>query len=187
MAIHGGGIEPGTTEIAEAVAGDRHTFYTFSGLKPQGNFQLHLSSRKFDEPNGAGIAANARTVITIHGCRDRKAVTYVGGRHHQLKEEIKRRLAAAGFAAADTQRFPGVNPKNICNRNQMGMGVQLEISMGVRAILFDNVVRRFRHRTTGLFSAYVKAIQHGINMFCLTRHHGHEANIHDFFLPDDPD
>jgi phage replication-related protein YjqB (UPF0714/DUF867 family) len=37
MAIHGGGIEPGTTEIAEAVAGDRHTFYTFSGLKPEGN------------------------------------------------------------------------------------------------------------------------------------------------------
>ena len=33
VAIHGGGIEPGTSEIAEAVAGDRHSFYTFRGIK----------------------------------------------------------------------------------------------------------------------------------------------------------
>ena len=37
MAPHGGGIEPGTTEIAEAIAGKCHSFYTFSGIKPKGN------------------------------------------------------------------------------------------------------------------------------------------------------
>lgn len=37
LAIHGGKIEPGTTEIAEAVAKNQHSFYTFEGLKPTGN------------------------------------------------------------------------------------------------------------------------------------------------------
>lgn len=163
MAVHGGGIEPGTTEIAEAVAGDDHAFYTFSGLKPEGNVQLHLSSRLFDEPVGVAIAADALTVVTVHGCRDRKAITYLGGRHHQLREAIKRSLAAAGFWAADSLRFPGVNPKNICNRNRSAMGVQLEISLGMRQQLFEDVARRLRHRTTPLFSAYVGALRQGIN------------------------
>lgn len=165
MAVHGGGIEPGTSEITEAVAGDRHTFYTFSGLKPEGNFRLHLSSRKFDEPVGVAIAGLSTTVVTIHGCRDRKAITYVGGRHHQLRGSIKQTLNAAGFWAADTMRFPGVNPKNICNRNRSRMGVQLEISLGMRKLLFEDVARRLRHRTTPLFTAYVRALQQGINRF----------------------
>ena len=166
MAVHGGGIEPGTTEIAEAVAGDRHTFYTFSGLKPEGNYRLHLSSRKFDEPVGVAVAGQAMTVVTIHGCRDRKAITYVGGRHHQLRHVLKQTLNAAGFWAADTLRFPGINPKNICNRNRLRMGVQLEISLGMRKLLFEDVARRLRNRTAPAFTAYVRALQQGISRSC---------------------
>ncbi len=33
MAPHGGGIEPGTSEIANRVAGDEHAYYSFEGLK----------------------------------------------------------------------------------------------------------------------------------------------------------
>ena len=103
------------------------------------------------------------TVVTVHGCRDRKAITYVGGRHHQLRSAIKQTLDAAGFWAADTLRFPGVNPKNICNRTRSRMGVQLEISLGMHKLLFEDVARRLRHRTTPLFSAYVQALQQGLN------------------------
>ena len=56
MAPHGGGIEPGTTEIAEAVAGHEHTFYSFSGVKARGNSVLHITSSRFDEPEGIAIA-----------------------------------------------------------------------------------------------------------------------------------
>jgi phage replication-related protein YjqB (UPF0714/DUF867 family) len=52
MAPHGGGIEPGTTEIARGVAGTDHTFYAFEGLKPGGNQDLHITSTNFDEPVG---------------------------------------------------------------------------------------------------------------------------------------
>ena len=55
MAIHGGGIEPGTTEIAEAVAGRDHSFYSFTGIKPEGNWRLHISSRLFDEPDRKSV------------------------------------------------------------------------------------------------------------------------------------
>ena len=37
MAIHGGEIEPGTTDIARAIAGGTHSFYTFRGVKAHGN------------------------------------------------------------------------------------------------------------------------------------------------------
>ena len=163
MAIHGGGIEPGTTEIADAIAGDVHTYYSFVGLKPSGNAVLHISSRKFDEPQGSEIAEHARIVVTIHGCKDRKAMTYVGGRHAQLKRAIKHELAAKGFPVADAIRFPGVNPKNICNRNQLGMGLQLEISFGMRQQLFADLSRLHRDRLTSRFSTYVLALRTGIN------------------------
>lgn len=166
MAIHGGGIEPGTTEIADAIAGDLHTFYSFNGLKPSGNAALHISSRKFDEPIGSEIAEHARIVVAIHGCKDRKAMTYVGGRHAPLKLRVKHALAAAGFPVADAIRFPGVNPKNICNRNRLGMGLQLEISHGMRQQLFADLSRLQRNRVTPAFSAYTHALQAGIDSGC---------------------
>jgi len=166
MAIHGGGIEPGTTEIADAIAGDDHTFYSFIGLKPSGNAALHISSRKFDEPIGHEIAEHARVVVSIHGCKDRKAMTYVGGRHAALKLAIKHALAEKRFPIADAIRFPGVNPKNICNRSPHGKGLQLEISFGMRQQLFGDFSRFQRNRVQPSFFAYVLAIQTGINSVC---------------------
>jgi len=40
----------------------------------------------------------------------------------------------AGFPAIDGVRFPGINPKNICNKCLSDMGVQLEIPMGMLTI-----------------------------------------------------
>ena len=167
MAIHGGGIEPGTTEIADAIAGDDHTFYSFVGLKPSGNAVLHISSRKFDEPIGHEIAKHARIVVTIHGCKDRKAMTYVGGRYAPLKRAIKHALTEKGFPVADAIRFPGVNPKNICNRSPGGKGLQLEISFGMRQQFFADLSRFPRDPIPSMFSAYILAIRSGISSVCL--------------------
>lgn len=163
MAIHGGGIEPGTTEIAEAVAGDDHTFYSFSGLKVSGNAVLHISSRKFDEPVAIDVAQEALVVFTVHGCRDRNRMTLLGGRYVQLKNTIKQALTVAGFPVADDRRFPGVNPKNICNRSRWGKGVQIEVSLGMRKQLFVDLRRPHRKPSTSCFDAYVCALRWGIN------------------------
>jgi phage replication-related protein YjqB (UPF0714/DUF867 family) len=44
LAPHGGGIEPGTSELAEAVAGEGLSFYAFEGLKRSGNAVLHVGT-----------------------------------------------------------------------------------------------------------------------------------------------
>ena len=66
MAPNGGGIEPGTTEIADAVAGDEHSFYSFEGLKRRENLSLHITSRRFDEPVGVRMAKDSETVRNLH-------------------------------------------------------------------------------------------------------------------------
>ena len=165
MAIHGGGIEPGTTEIAEAIADRRHGFYTFSGLKPSGNFRLHITSTCFDEPQGIGLAEKSQTVVVIHGCADPDPIVYIGGRHAALKEKIGVSLKDAGVRVAETARFPGLNPDNICNRGAGKMGVQLEISIGMRRLMFGDLKRPRRGRTLPFFITFVNAVQRGIDGF----------------------
>ena len=46
MAPHGGWIEPYTTELAQAIAGEDFSFYTFKGVKERGNRHLHLTSHR---------------------------------------------------------------------------------------------------------------------------------------------
>jgi phage replication-related protein YjqB (UPF0714/DUF867 family) len=47
IAPHGGAIEPGTTEVAEAIAGDRFSFYTLEGVKTRDNKRLAHCKRTF--------------------------------------------------------------------------------------------------------------------------------------------
>jgi phage replication-related protein YjqB (UPF0714/DUF867 family) len=44
IAPHGGGIEPGTSEIADAIADNDFSFYAFEGLKAWANGPLHVTS-----------------------------------------------------------------------------------------------------------------------------------------------
>lgn len=51
-AIHGGGIEPGTTEIARRISNvGKYNFFTFEGLRKSNNDQLHITSTHFNEPH----------------------------------------------------------------------------------------------------------------------------------------
>jgi phage replication-related protein YjqB (UPF0714/DUF867 family) len=65
MAPHGGKIEPGTTEIAEAIAGQDYSFYSFEGLTMDRN--LHIESHLFDEPQALKAVDKAEIVVTVHG------------------------------------------------------------------------------------------------------------------------
>jgi phage replication-related protein YjqB (UPF0714/DUF867 family) len=159
MAIHGGGIEPGTTELAEATAGDRHSFYSFSGLKKSGNFVLHITSNRFDEPQGLAIARQANTILSIHGCGDTDLMILMGGRDIQFREKIQKTLQKAGFQVNQSVRFPGLSPLNICNRCRSGAGVQLEICYGLRSRMFESLLRSDRHKTTPVFHRFVDALK----------------------------
>ncbi len=158
MAIHGGGIEPGTTEIAEAIAGRYHSFYTFSGLKDKGNGILHINSSRFDEPRGLEIAKTAWTIVSLHGCSDPGSMILLGQKNSPLKSAIQKSLEKAGFRTRESLRFPGMNPFNICNRCRSGEGVQLEICSGLRRNMFENL-DRFHRKPTAMFAQFVDAIK----------------------------
>ena len=51
IAPHGGRIEPGTFEIAAAIAENIHSLYCFEGLRNRPHRDLHIRSTCFDERN----------------------------------------------------------------------------------------------------------------------------------------
>jgi phage replication-related protein YjqB (UPF0714/DUF867 family) len=137
MAPHGGKIEPTTSMIAEAIAGENYSFYSFEGLKGEGNGILHIESHLFNEPRGLQAAQKADVVITIHGQLDHKeGFIMVGGLHIDLRSEIRRRLEANGFQTrTPPEGLQGIDAENICNRGRLKGGVQLEVSRKERDLL----------------------------------------------------
>ena len=162
MAPHGGGMEPGTTEIADALAGHDHAFYSFDGLKARGNRKLHITSRSFDEPVGLQIARKAQTILTIHGCGTKEEIIFIGGLHGALKARLERKIKSAGISIQDHPRYPGKHPENLCNRGRSGMGVQLEVSLGLRRRLFHDLTRLERKGRTPDFDRLLSALQRGL-------------------------
>ena len=160
MAPHGGGIEPGTGDIADAVADQHHSFYCFKGIKKQGNRVLHIASNRFDEPLAMTMIRAATRVVTIHGCRDVEPIVWVGGRDLRQGDSIIHSLQAARIPAqrCDRPGLRGLHPHNVCNRGRSSAGVQLEISFGLRHMLFTDLFRRRIRCRTPLFYRLVDTL-----------------------------
>jgi phage replication-related protein YjqB (UPF0714/DUF867 family) len=160
MSPHGGKIEPTTSIIAEAIAGENYSFYSFDGLKPEGNGVLHIESHLFDEPRALEAVKKADVVITVHGQLDHKeGFIMIGGLHVDLRSEIRRRLEAAGFQTrTPPEGLQGIDPENICNRGRLRGGVQLEISRQER-----DVLRKDRGRLQKFSDAVRDAIQSNLD------------------------
>ncbi len=167
MAPHGGGIEPGTVDIADVVAGSDYTFYAFKGIKKTGNKILHITSNRYDEPIGLMISKNALIVISIHGCREKKEIVFIGGKNQKLKQKIMDAFKTLGFRAviSEVPGLRGISPENICNRCKSGQGVQLEISRGLREKMFDDLYRRSWRKKTEVFYKFVNAIKEAILLY----------------------
>ncbi|MET7814228.1 poly-gamma-glutamate hydrolase family protein [Streptomyces sp. NPDC005395] len=171
LAIHGGGIEPPTQQLADYAAGATGAFYCFAGIKSAGNEDLHITSTRFDEPNAIAHATAAARIVSWHGQADRtegRAVTYVGGLDTVLGARIRARLAEAGFLCEEPpEDLAGVDPVNICNLGQSGAGVQLELSRSQHEQFYaggdltleaiGSAVNR-----TDRFYRYVEAVTQGI-------------------------
>ena len=153
---HGGGIEPGASELTRAIAGSDLSCYIFEGVLLEGNDELHITSTRFDEPKGLQMIAAADIVVTIHGCGSRRKKVFVGGLHELLVERFVSAFQAAGFQAEiGLSPISGRNPRNICNRGKAGKGVQLEFSEGLRRELFLSLDRQGRRHTTAAFAEIV--------------------------------
>ena len=167
LSIHGGEIEPGTTRIANAIAGWEHSFYSFQGIKSAKNFSLHITSTRFDEPIALEIVCRSNIIISIHGSAHKEPVVHVGGLDDELKLHITSELNASWFKALDCGKMPfgGIDQKNICNLCGRGMGVQMEISRGLRAMMFQDLSPEGRRFRTDVFARFADAVRRAIAPF----------------------
>jgi phage replication-related protein YjqB (UPF0714/DUF867 family) len=164
MAIHGGAIEPGTSEIALATAGYHpatfdtpvdgyglHDFWLFEGLLPGDNSKLHVTASHYNEPIATELVRNARHCISLHGCTDEQAKgkIQIGGRDHELREIVLAELDAADIPAEITtdRDLLGEDLENIANKTKIGGCAQLEIGKSYRASLFGINKRQHRKNT----------------------------------------
>ena len=188
MAIHGGGIEPGTSEIALAAAGYHpatlnpstdgqgvHDFWLFEGLLPRGNDDLHVTASNYNEPIATELVQNAGRCLSLHGCTDTQAklsATYpmgiiqIGGLDFAFQDLVLAELTAAGIRAEITTNpdLLGEDPQNIGNRTQAGGCVQLEMGTSYRASLFETNTRpRRKHTTNAQFWLLVGALRRAMS------------------------
>lgn len=163
VAHHGGKIQPGTTEIADAIAGKDFAFYSFEGIKQDFNNILYISSHQFDEPIALDIVSKANQVITIHSQFGNDETIYLGGLDNSLKEKIKQYLEQSGFRSIQRKpSFKGTNTQNICNRGVTGRGVQIGISWGLRKKLFDSLKSEDSNEQS-LWNRFIQAIRDALS------------------------
>lgn len=160
LAPHGGGIEPGTGELAQAIAGERYSLYVFDSLKKDFGSVLHLTSTRFDDPVCLDLLQVSRTAIALHGCLDIIPCVYVGGLDQALAELLSWALSKAGFQTIDDDsEHAGRSPSNLCNRCASGRGVQLELSKGLRDQMFLGMLRWQRKTVTSIFVDFVTCVR----------------------------
>jgi phage replication-related protein YjqB (UPF0714/DUF867 family) len=145
IAPHGGGIEPHTSKIAIALAGENFSLSLFEGIKEQGNRDLHVKSTHFDEPGCEALIKYCDVVISVHGLDDTVPYTDIGGLDDNLRDCVCEQLKLAGFSAKPikTGGHAAIARQNICNRGHLGKGVQLEITRAQRDSLIGEALARY--------------------------------------------
>lgn len=164
VAPHGGGIEPGTSEIARKIAEDDLSVALFEGIKPKGNRDLHITSTNFDEPRCLALVQSAQNVIAIHGERSNEEVVYLGGADDELGAYIRDSLETRGFRVDKhkNKNLQGTRRNNICNQGCREKGVQLELAKGLRETFFHSLTRKGRQRPKKMLSDFADAVREGL-------------------------
>lgn len=142
VAIHGGGIEPGTEEIARFVADQSGaSLYVFAGRRETGNLSLHRPSHRVilqDRPLVKKFLNHVNVAISIHGHGRNERCAYVGGLHQAMVQQFVE-VAQAALShyewIFDPESIPpeirGQNPDNIVNLPP-AQGMQLELPRDLR-------------------------------------------------------
>jgi phage replication-related protein YjqB (UPF0714/DUF867 family) len=192
LAPHGGGIEPGTSELCLAVAGYHpanlpevppagvtYDYWMFEGVREDDNRELHVTSTGCDDDMAVSLCAGSLNAIALHGFRpeppdfsEDDQVVLVGGaatdtRRNPLRDFLLDGLRDAHFDARNPVghgELDGNATCNIVNRTLLGMGAQLELSTPLRDAMFTEHSRpRRKHTTTQLFWTFVAVCRDAID------------------------
>lgn len=157
FAIHGGGMEPGTSQLSREIAGLDLNLYLFNATladpdpwvagQANANQPLHLTSKAFDEPRALKMtqAEGLEDCVSIHGFggADRPAACVGGGNERRmtsvghLLSRLFLDLGSEWQIEFPCTHYPGKHRDNIINRcpNQ---GVQIEFSRVARKMMVDD-------------------------------------------------
>lgn len=173
---HGGGIEPGTSEICRKIHSNIYSYYLFEG-KGQNCKRLHLTSTNFNEPTLIKIIKTHDYAVSIHGMEDKikekvGADIYIGGLNQELIELTTKNLRSKNFSAINNIQFPnyplaGKDVLNITNKCRTNRGMQIEISESLRSNFFAGNfrVKSGRKKFTNSFNIFCDLITYSINTF----------------------
>ncbi|WP_124726454.1 poly-gamma-glutamate hydrolase family protein [Staphylospora marina] len=187
MAIHGGGMELGTSEVAKGIANydetgnefdpdlingtDMFNAYLFEGIKSTGNNVLKIPSETFDEPTAVSMVDKGFRVLSIHGIPDRvsgQQEVMVSGLDTWTRGWVAKRLREAGFTVTvdSSSDAEGNNPANIANEGLKRAGVHLELTYSLRKAMFRDVdTKAGRDEAvdkTDVYYRFVKAVREGL-------------------------
>lgn len=140
LAVHGGKIERGSSELARAIDGGFNQYH-FEGLKEDNNFSLHITSARFDEPRALDLVARSKDCLSLHGyIGNGENAVCIGGGNDEL---ISKTIAALKNLPGDFEiiypchKYPGRHVNNIVNKCQ-NQGVQLEMSSVFRDRILED-------------------------------------------------
>ena len=135
LAPHGGGIEPGTSELCLAVAGYHpaslpqipaagvtYDYWMFEGLRDSGNPELHVTSTGCDDGVAVSLCAGSLNALALHGFLPRPPgmpadaqVVLAGGGNTILQGYLLEGLCKADFDARDAGQHGELNGDAKCN------------------------------------------------------------------------
>jgi phage replication-related protein YjqB (UPF0714/DUF867 family) len=144
LALHGGGIEPGTEAIARFAARETGaSLYVYAGLLPRGNLRLHRPSPYHESELTAALRRfldHVQLAISIHGHGRHQETVFLGG----LNEALAARLAELARGALPRYGWisdPGAIPPVLRGRhlrNAVNLppdrGVQIELPRSLRGV-----------------------------------------------------
>ncbi|PHK48979.1 poly-gamma-glutamate hydrolase family protein [Staphylococcus edaphicus] len=139
-AIHGGGIEPGTTEIADLTAQKgEYDYFSFKGTKSKENEALHVTSRNYDQSTLMKMIKNKTHAVAIHGCGGDGNIVYIGGKDRKLINTMTKQFEELDIRVEQApSHISGAHDDNIINCCKTGEGVQLELTPELRKMCFIN-------------------------------------------------
>ncbi|MBF2337184.1 poly-gamma-glutamate hydrolase family protein [Staphylococcus epidermidis] len=170
VAPHGGSIEQGTTELTKALADKgNYDYYSFEGIRPKNNSELHVTSTHYDDPTLNQMIKNRTATVSIHGASGTEEIIYLGGPRSDLRNAIEKQLVGRGFTVkVPPEYLGGQNNKNFINREDNNTGVQLELTTALRKAFFKNGDTSTKNRTnkenwTPTMQEFVNALYEAIN------------------------
>lgn len=173
MSVHGGFIEPGTSELARFVAGRTYNYFDFQCLRADMAKDMHVTSTRFRDEGLTALLDRSVIAVSIHGMGNQKQpAIWLGGINHRLKEIVYNVLFGKGFPISlEAPLYKGEHPGNVVNLPREN-GVQLEISDEFLQQLFCgpafHPVRR-QVVTTGRFRELGLCLRLAIRLYFLHR------------------